>query len=366
MARYIWKQRDWPNFKWRSAELELALSTNQFALGRFLGRLDRIGFKLRNHAGFETLSEEILKSAAIEGESLNREDVRSSVARRMDIVLKDAKSVSPVLDARAEMILDASRGWNLPMSEERLLSWHAALFPTGYSGLTKISVGRYRDDREGPMQVVSRYGALQRVHFEAPGEARIATEMASLVAWLNADDPMVPPLIKTALAHLRFLTIHPFEDGNGRLARALTEWMLARAEKSELRFYSLSSEIEAQKSDYYDEIEHAQRNGMDVTRYLAWFVSLHTRAVSAAEENLTGILAKADFWQRFAEFPFTAHQRKMLNLLFDGFEGHLTSSKWAKICKVSQDTASREIAVLLEHGILTKLGQGRSTHYVKA
>ena len=364
MSRFIWQQPNWPRFTWQSQELEDALARSAFTQGRFLGSLSGIGLNLQNHAGFETLSEEILSSAAIEGETLNRADVRSSVARRMEIVLKDSpRRESHELDARVEMMLDATRGYEKPMTESRLMAWHAALFPTGYSGLSKLRVAAYRDDAEGPMQVVSRQGSLLRVHFEAPPASQLPSEMRDLLSWLNVQDS-IPLLVKVALAHLHFLTLHPFEDGNGRLARALTEWGLARGEQSQLRFYSLSAQIQTEKDDYYAEIEHAQRNSLDVTRWILWFLGCHARAIASAEERLAMILAKAKFWSRHASDDFNEHQREMLNRLLDGFDGNLTSSKWAKICKVSQDTANREITPLVAAGVLHREGSGRSTHYV--
>lgn len=363
MSKYIWQDREWPNFKWQSEELQAALAEAAFRHGQFLGRLSGLGFELESQAGFETLSEEIVNSAAIEGETLNREDVRSSVARRMEIALAESRATNHALDARVEMILDATRGWNRAMTEERILSWHAALFPTGYSGLSKIKVGAYRDDCEGPMQVVSRHGSLLRTHFQAPDAKRLGEEMSSFITWLNEEESL-PIIIKAALAHLRFLTIHPFEDGNGRIARALTEWVLARGEKSELRFYSLSAEIQREKDAYYEEIERAQRNTMDVTCWISWFIACHTRALELAGSKLGKILFKAEFWQHHREVSINANQRKMLNALLDGFEGNLTSSKWAKICKVSQDTAGREIDALVGAGLLVRVGQARATHYI--
>lgn len=362
MSRYIWQDSAWPRFTWRAAELADALAEGAFRQGHFLGKLSAIGFELRNQAGVEALSEEIVNSAAIEGEVLNRADVRSSVARKMEIATAEKGVESHTLDARVEMILDATRGWDRAMSEDRLKSWHAALFPTGYSGLSKIAVATYRDDAEGPMQVVSRRGSLLRTHFQAPAAERIGHEMASLITWLNGEmkEPMI---VKAALAHLRFLTVHPFEDGNGRLARALTEWVLARGEQNALRFYSLSAEIQCEKDDYYAEIEHAQRNTLDVTRWIAWFAGCHARAIGAAEKTLGKILFKARFWQACQNSMLNANQRRMLNALLDGFDGNLTSSKWAKMCKVSQDTAGREIDALVRAGILVREGQGRSTHY---
>lgn len=364
--RYIWQLKGWPQMTWSAQELEPVLSEAAYRQGLFLGRLAGIGFDLQNRAGFEALSDEIVSSSAIEGETLNRADVRSSVARRMEIVISEPKAqTSHALESRVDLMLDATRKWQLPITRKRLLGWHAALFPTGYSGLVKVRTGVYRNDKDGPMRVVSRYGNLERVHFEAPPADLLRDEMESLISSLN-DETDMPPLVKAALAHLRFLTLHPFEDGNGRLARVLTEWLLARAEKSELRFYSLSAQIQREKDAYYDELEHAQRNGLDVTRWVRWFIGCHRRAVESAETRLKSILDKAAFWQSHTEDDLNPHQREMLNRLLDGFEGNMTSSKWAKICKVSQDTASREISALVSVGILRQVGQGRSTHYVIA
>ena len=362
--KYIWQQKGWPHFTWDARAVSGMLSEVVFKEGRFLGELDGIGFECQSQAGFEVLSSEIVSSAAIEGEALNLADVRSSVARRMEIVLAEKGAVSRELDARVDMMMDATRGWEKPMTVRRLKAWHAALFPNGYSGLAKVRAGKLRDDREGPMQVVSRYGTLTRVHFEAPPASTLTDGLKALTEWLGEDDPATPPLVRIALAHLWFLTLHPFEDGNGRLARALTEYLLARQEQSALRFYSLSAQIQRDKAAYYDELEHAQRNSLDVTRWVNWFLSLHSRALDSAVKSLDAILKKARFWRDHAQDDFNAHQRKVLNMLLDGFEGNLTSSKWAKICKVSQDTAAREIAPLVSSGVLRQEGAGRSTHYV--
>ena len=362
--KYIWQQKGWPHFIWDARAISGVLSEVVFKEGRFLGELAGIGFECQSQAGFEALSSEIVSSAAIEGEALNLADVRSSVARRMEIVLAEKGAVSRELDARVDMMMDVTRGWEKPMTVRRLKAWHAALFPNGYSGLAKIRAGKLRDDREGQMQVVSRYGALTRVHFEAPPASALSDGLKELTGWLGEDDPATPSLVRIALAHLWFLTLHPFEDGNGRLARALTEYLLARQEQSALRFYSLSTQIQRDKAAYYDELEHAQRNSLDVTRWVGWFLSLHSRALDSAAKSLDVILKKARFWRDHAQDDFNAHQRKMLNMLLDGFEGNLTSSKWAKICKVSQDTAAREIAPLVSSGVLRQEGAGRSTHYV--
>ena len=365
--RYIYQHKDWPKFRWDSAELAAELEAASFSAGRFSGRLAAIGFEMQSDAVCETLSAEILNSAEIEGEHLNRDDVRSSVAKRMEIVLSGAKSAtSREAEARADMMIDATRNWEAPMTMDRLFSWHAALFPTGYSGLSKIAVGRFRDDSDGPMRVVSRHGTMERVHFVAPDAQLLDGEIKRLMDYVNSDDAGTPWLVRAALAHVWFLTLHPFDDGNGRLARALTEYLLAKGERSAMRFYSLSAEIQAEKDAYYDEIERAQRGTLDVTRWLKWFLGCHRRAVDAAEVRLKSILDKSEFWEAHSSDELTANQRTMLNRLFDGFKGNLTSSKWAKICKVSQDTASREINALVANGILRREGQGRSTHYVLA
>lgn len=364
---YIHELSDWPEFQWQPKELEGALAEASFRLGRFLGRLEDMGFALRREAGAEAVSGEIVASAEIEGEMLNRADVRSSVARRMEVTLRGGeRGGSRESEARAEMMLDATRNWEKPLTRERLASWHAALFPSGWSGLRRIRVGEYRTDAEGAMQVVSRHGVGERVHFEAPAAERVNGEMEAFLGWVNEENGGIPPLVRAAVAHLRFLTIHPFEDGNGRLARAVTEWLLARGERSGMRFYSMSARIQKEKEDYYRELETAQRGTMDATRWVLWFMGCHTRAVADAEERLAGIFRKAGFWRRHVEAGFNVHQRDMLNRLLDGFKGHLTSSKWAKICKVSQDTAAREINMLVMKGVLTRQGGGRSTHYVLA
>jgi Fic family protein len=362
--RYIHELPDWPEFRWKADELAGELAESSFRLGRFLGRLAGIGFELRNEAGLEALSGEIVESARIEGETLDRADVRSSVARRMEIVLREQeRPPSREAEARAEMMMDATRNWAEPMTRERLFAWHAALFPAGWSGMLRIRVGAYRTDEEGPMQVASLHGIAEKVHFEAPPANRLPAEMESLFAWLGTDADALPPIVRVALAHLRFLTLHPFDDGNGRLARALTEWLLARSERSALRFYSLSARIRKEKPAYYEELQRAQRGSMDATRWIRWFAGCHARAVEDAEARLGAIFRKADFWRAHADAGFGANQRNMLNRLLDGFEGPLTSTKWAQLCKVSQDTASREIGDLVLRGVLVRRGRARATHY---
>ncbi len=362
--RYNWQLKDWPSLTYDAAAIVKELDEASFHLGVLHGELAHLGFDLKAEACSQALSAEIVGSAAIEGETLNREDVRSSVAKRMDLNVA-AKSPRPSreIDARVEMMMDATSAWDAPLTRERLFAWHAALFPTGWSGLTRIRVGQFRDDAEGPMRVVSRHGYLERVHFQAPPAERLDREMDAFLTDLNHPDETMPPLVHAALAHYRFVTIHPFDDGNGRLARALTEYLLARMEKSALRFYSLSAQIQKEKDAYYNELQRVQRGGLDVTPWVKWFLALHARAVSSAEELLAKILFKARFWQRHLANDFNEHQKAILNRLLDGFVGNLTSSKWAKMCKVSQDTASREIRALMDQGVLVQEGNGRSTHY---
>ena len=363
--RFIYQLKDWPAFRWNGSETEAVLSEDSFVLGKFLGRLRTVGFAMQNEAVHETLSTEILKSAEIEGESLNRDDVRSSVAKRMEIsIAGKGGRTSHEAEARADMVLDATRNWMTPMSVERICAWHAAIFPTGYSGLVRIASGRFRDDGDGPMRVVSRCGMLERVHFVAPPASALECQVERFLGFVNGVNSSVPGLVHAAIAHLWFLTLHPFDDGNGRIARALTEYLLAKWERSAMRFYSLSAQIQKEKDAYYAELEHAQRNTLDVTRWVKWFAGCHLRAVEAAETTLASILSKAEFWRDHAEDGFSDNQRKMLNRLLDGFTGNLTSSKWAKMCKVSQDTASREIANLVAGDILRREGRGRSTRYV--
>ena len=340
---------------WSAADTLRANSN--FAANEFFMPVMGLIFLRHAYSRYLAVKDEVVKSLPSRG-GKTREPTKE------DFSAKGA--VSHESEARADMMFDATRNWEKPMTLERLYSWHAALFPTGYSGLVKIAVGRMRNDNEGLMRVVSRHGMMERVHFVAPEAARLEVEVGKFLDYANNVENDTPWLVRAAIGHLWFLTLHPFDDGNGRLARTLTEYLLARGERSAMRFYSLSTQIQQEKESYYEELEHAQRGSMDVTRWVKWFLGCHLRAVKSAGTQLAAILAKADFWREHAADDLNANQRTMLNKLFDGFEGNLTSSKWAKICKVSQDTASREINVLVTGGILRQQGQGRSTHYVLA
>jgi Fic family protein len=328
-----------------------------------LGRLADVGMALRDQASLGALTEDVVKTSEIEGEHLDVESVRSSIARRLGVDIGALAPVDRHVEGVVEMVLDATADCHAPVTRERLFGWHAALFPTGYSGLSKIKVGTWRDDTSGPMQVVSGPIGRQCVHFEAPPADRLDAETRRFLDWINAAS-MNPPLIKAGLGHLWFVTLHPFDDGNGRIARAIGDLLLARADGSPQRFYSLSAQIQRERTAYYDILERTQKQSMDVTEWLAWFIDTLHRAVDQAQHSLDAVLLKTRFWQRCATTPLNERQVKLLNRLLDGFEGKLTSSKWAVIAKCSSDTALRDINDLLARGVLRKTDAGgRSTGY---
>lgn len=361
---YIWEHEEWPNFEWDIAALSGLFERAAFAQGRLLGAMSRIGFSERKEAAALALIRETSKSSEIEGVSLSLAQIRSSVGKRLALRVPAPKTEDRRAAGAAETLLDATQNFALPMTKKRLCAWHAALFPDGFSGVEKIRTGAYRDDRFGGMRVVSIRGNRETVHFEAPPAARVPAEMRAFFESLRK--PRGNALAEAAIAHLRFLSIHPFEDGNGRLARALTEMMLARAENSALRFYSFSERIRKDRRSYYAILEKTQSGGLDVSAWMEWFLNALIAAVADSETLLSGVLAKADFWRAHGEKIADPAQRKIINRLFDGFEGNLTSSKWAKICKCSQDTASRAIRDLVEKKILRPVGAGRAAHYVLA
>ncbi len=357
---YIWERPDWPTLTWRDGSIATPLAAVRHDQGRLIGRMESLGFKLREEAVLQTLTQDVLKTSEIEGEALDATQVRSSLARRLGIDIGALPPTDRNVEGIVEVMLDATRNYTAPLTAERLFGWHAALFPTGRSGMTRISVGDWRDDSSGPMQVVSGPVGRERVHFSAPPANRVGAEMGAFLTWFNA--PLTTdPVIKAALAHLWFVTIHPFEDGNGRIARAIADLALARSEASPQRFYSMSAQIRIERSDYYDELERTQKG---VTDWLTWFLACLGRAIHGADGVLAAVIAKAQFWERAAALALNERQIKILNRLLDGFEGKMTSSKWATIAKCSQDTANRDIAALLDLGLLRK-GEagGRSTSY---
>ena len=361
--RYIWQQNNWPHWTYDHRRLAPLLAQVHLAQGHLLGRMHDLGFQLRDQATLRILTEDVLKTSEIEGEKLNPELVRSSIARRLGIDIGALAPLDRHVDGMVDMVLNATQGHHMPLTAERLFGWHAAMFPTGYSGLTKIRVGQWRDDAQGPMQVASGPVHRQKVHYEAPPAHRLEAEMRDFLNWFNVDN-QDDPVIKAGLAHLWLVTVHPFEDGNGRIARAVGDMALSRAEKSPQRFYSLSAQIQRERKDYYDRLEATQKGDLDVTDWLDWFLACLLRAIQGAEETLAQVLAKSRFWQHWAGTPLNHRQIKLLNKLLDGFEGKLTSSKWAAVAKCSQDTALRDITELLDRGVVKKSeASGRSTSY---
>ena len=360
---YIWQAADWPHWRYDLPALAQALAAVSHAQGLLLGRLADVGLALREQASLSALTEDVIKTSAIEGEMLSAESVRSSIARRLGVDIGALAPVDRHVDGVVDMVLDATARNLAPLSTARLLGWHAALFPTGYSGLSPIAVGQWRSDAAGPMQVVSGAMGRSKVHFQAPPAAALPAEVVQFLAWANAVSDE-PALIKAGLAHLWFVTLHPFDDGNGRIARAVGDLFLARADGSAQRFYSLSAQIQRERKDYYAVLEATQKGSLDVTGWLAWFLGTLGRAIASAHGTLDAVLAKAQFAQRWANQPLNERQRKVLWRLQYGFEGKLSSSKWAAIAKCSPDTALRDINQLLELGILKKSsGGGRSTGY---
>ena len=361
--RYIWQHDDWPCWVYDRQRLAPLLSQVHRAQGYVLGRMHDLGLELRAQASLRVLTEDVLRTSEIEGETLNPATVRSSIARRLGVDIGALAPADRQVDGVVDMVLDATRQHHEPLTAERLFSWHAALFPSGYSGLTKLRVGKWRDDAQGPMQVVSGPIHRQKVHYEAPPAHLLDAEMEVFQDWFNVDQHD-DPVVKAGLAHLWLVTIHPFDDGNGRIARAVGDMALARAEQSAQRYYSLSAQIQRERNDYYDRLEATQKGGLDVTVWLEWFLACLLRAVQGADDTLASVLAKARFWQLWSGTPMNDRQIKLLNKLLDGFDGKLTSSKWAAIAKCSQDTALRDISELLERGVLNKsAASGRSTSY---
>jgi Fic family protein len=360
---YIWQNADWPVWRYDLAALVGPLTQVSQAQGRLMGRLADIGMGLREQASLAVLTQDVLKTSEIEGDLLDLASVRSSIARRLGVDIGALAPVDRHVEGVVAMVLDAITHRHAPLSTERLLGWHAALFPTGYSGLNPIRVGAWRDDAQGPMQVVSGPIHRQRVHYQAPPAERLPAEMARFLAWANDTSTPDPVLLKAGLAHLWFVTLHPLDDGNGRIARAVGDGLLAQID-GPLRCYSLSAQIQREREAYYDILERSQKGSMDVSAWLLWFLGALQRAIEVADQNLDEVLIKARFWQHWATFPLNERQRKLINRLLDGFEGKLTTRKWAAIAKCSADTALRDITELLALGLLHRRPEGgRSTAY---
>ena len=357
---FIHQKKDWTNFIWDNNRLLVLLADVRHLQGRLLGQMENLGFKLKEEAVLSTLTLDVLKSTEIEGEILNKDQVRSSIARRLGLEVSGLVDSPRDVDGVVEMMLDATQNYMQPITSERLFGWHAALFPTGYSGMYKIEVGKYRS---GDMQVVSGAMGKEKVHYEAPKPEMMGAEMNEFIRWFNNSEE-TEPVLKAAISHFWFVTIHPFDDGNGRIARAITDMQLARSDGSPQRFYSMSNQILTERKRYYEVLERTQRGDGDITRWLEWFLSCLGNALVSSGNILESVLTKAKFWEQHSQTPLNDRQRLMLNKLLDGFEGKLTSSKWAKITKCSQDTAIRDIQDLIGKGILRKEAEGgRSTNY---
>jgi Fic family protein len=361
---YIWQRKGWPNWRYQLAELAAPLAAVSHVQGVLHGRLADVGVTTRRHASLAALTNDVIRTCEIEGEHLDASSVRSSIARRLGV---DIGALSPAdrhVDGVVEMVPDATANCSAPLTQSRLFGWHAALFPTGFSGTTLINVGALRDDARGPMQVLSGAYGRERIHFEAPPASALVDELSQFLEWVNNPKAGEPALIRAGIGHLWLVTLHPFDDGNGRVARAVGDLLLARADASPERFYSLSAQIQRERRAYYDILERTQKGDLDVTAWLLWFLQMLQAALQHANVSLNTVLAKSQFWHRWAAAGLNPRQVRMLNRLFDGFEGKLTSSKWAVLTQCSADTALRDINELVVLGVLKRSpAGGRSTGY---
>ncbi|PKP45976.1 MAG: DUF4172 domain-containing protein [Bacteroidetes bacterium HGW-Bacteroidetes-11] len=379
MTTFIHQNDNWPDFTWRNDEIVNLLSEARNLQGRLIGKMESLGFDLRNEALLDTLTLDVLKSSEIEGEYLNPEQVRSSIARRLGIEIAGSVESDRNVDGVVEMMLNATQNCFKPLTAERLFDWHAALFPTGRSGIYRITVADWRKDTTGPMQVVSGALGKEKIHFQAPDSILVEKEMNQFLDWFNnnlkitpdtniiygvRDSSAIDLVIKAAIAHLWFVTIHPFEDGNGRITRALTDMLLAQSDKSNQRFYSMSAQIRVERKHYYEILEKTQKGNLDITEWIKWFLNCLINSLKLTDSTLLKVSLKADFWTKHSKTLINERQKKLLNKLLDGFDGKLTSSKWAKIAKCSKDTAIRDINDLIDKNILQKeAAGGRSTNY---
>lgn len=360
MARYIYESKNWTDFSWQDKAINVVFGEVRLMQGKIIGQMNALGFSAKEEATLTALTLDVVKSSEIEGELLNYDQVRSSIARRLGINTAGLVPSTRHIEGVVEMMLDATQRYSLPLTEKRLFGWHAALFPTGYSGPYQIEVGQYRT---GEMQIVSGAMGKEKVHYEALKPARVKAEMDQFLDWFNENNSL-DLVLKAAIAHFWFIIIHPFDDGNGRIARAITDLLLARAEASGERFYSMSSQILVERKQYYEVLQKVQHSTGDITEWLSWFLHCLKSAMLATESTTQAILRKADFWKVHAHTAINERQRLVINKLFDGFTGKLQTSKWAKMTKTSTDTALRDIKDLVEKGILQQTeGGGRSINY---
>jgi len=360
---YIHELKDWPQFHWSAEQIAELLASVRHRQGRLIGHMEALGFNLQQEAVLQTLTSDVLKSSEIEGEKLNADQVRSSIARRLGMDIGALKPADRSVEGVVEMMLDATRNYKQPLTSDRLFGWHAALFPTSRSRMRKIRTGAWRDDSEGPMQVVSGPLGKEHVHYEAPKAGLLDQEMKSFLDWFEGDKKF-DPVLRAGVAHLWFVTIHPFDDGNGRIARAIADMALARSENSPHRFYSMSTQIQKEHKAYYDILELTQKETMDITAWMEWFLGCLGRAIDGAQETLSAVLEKARFWDRIKDVKLNDRQRLVINRLLDEFDGKLTTSKYAALAKCSQDTAYRDILELIDRRVLVQNPKGgRSTSY---
>ncbi|MEI7504732.1 MAG: Fic family protein [Paludibacter sp.] len=360
---YLYNNQNWPVFEWNSEKLLPLLAYVRNRQGKLIGKMGALGFELQNEANLEILTIEIVKSTEIEGEFLDKEQVRSSIARRLGLDISGLVYSERNVDGIVDLMLDATRNYDKELNKERLFSWHAALFPTGQSGMYKIITGNWRDNSTGPMQVVSGALGKEKVHYQAPPAVQLENEMQIFFDWFNFEQH-IDSVLKVAIAHLWFVTLHPFEDGNGRISRALSDMLLARSDEQSYRFYSMSTQIRKERNSYYDILEKTQKSSLDITNWLEWFLNSLLHSIEDSEKLLEKVIYKHVFWLKHSKLTINDRQRKILNMLMEDFEGVLNTTKWAKIGKCSQDTALRDIQDLIEKGILTKTEQGgRSTNY---
>lgn len=360
---YLYDHQNWPTFEWNSEKLLPLLAYVRNRQGKLIGKMGALGFELQNEANLEILTTEILKSTEIEGEVLDREQISSSIARRLGLDISELVYSERKVDGTVDLMLDATQNYDKELTKERLVSWHAALFPARQSGTDKITTGNWRDDSREPMQVVSEALGKEKVHYQAPPAVRLENEMRIFFDWFNLEQN-IDSVLKTAIAHLWFVTLHPFEDGNGRISRALNDMLLARSDEQSYRFYSMSSQIWKEKSAYYDILEKTQTGSLDITNWIEWFLNCLLHSIESSDKLLEKVIYKHDFWLRNSKVPINNRQQKILNLLMANLEEVLNTTKWAKIGKCSQDTALRDIQDLIEKGILSKTERGgRSTNY---
>ncbi len=362
---YIYERAGWPDFTWDTEKVSAVLHTLTFEQGRLLGKMGTLGFHLQEEAILTAITNEALKTSEIEGELLNREEVRSSVARHLGMDIGGLLPKDRHVDGIVELLLDATRNYAKPLTEKRLRHWHASLFPTGMSGMMLVHSGHWRNDHEGPMQVISGNYGREKIHFQAPAAKKLPKEIQLFLKWFNDEKNNMDLRIKAAIAHLWFVTLHPFDDGNGRISRAIADMVLAQAENQPNRYYSMSTQIRQDRKTYYEILEHTQKGGLDITKWIIWFLQTLHSAIIQSESLLKTVLGKAKFWEEHSRKDLNHRQIAMLNKLFDGFDGNLTSSKWAKMMKCSQDTASRDINYLINLKILIKSDKsGRSTNFL--